>query len=46
MALQIVIKLYFSMEKNISLHTNCLYHPEFFKLEIKGTKYNTSLKTA
>ena len=40
MALQIVIKLYWYLEKNISLHSNYLFHhPETSKLEIKGAKH-------
>ena len=40
MALQIVIKLYQPLEKNISLRFNYFfYHSETSKLEIKGAKH-------
>ena len=40
MALQVVIKLYLPLEKNIPLRSNYLFHhPETSKLEIKGAKH-------
>ena len=42
MVLRIVIKLYESLEKNISQHSNNLLHyPESYKLDIEGTKHET-----
>ena len=42
MALQIVIKLYWPLEKNIPLRSNYLFcYPETSKLEIKGAKHKT-----
>ena len=40
MALQIVLKLYWPLEKNIPPRSNYVFHhPETCKLEVKGAKH-------